>query len=82
MAPGLLHADIAGYDQGEDPGLADPAGDQLGVLGAQIDHQHRPVVGCPAARRDRLQEPIPTRWLRWRAFPSVRTDGATTNSAL
>jgi hypothetical protein len=26
-------------DLGEDPGLTDPPGDQLGVLGAEVDHQ-------------------------------------------
>ena len=55
IAAGRLSAisaarDAVVHDLGEDVQLADPAGDQLGVLGAEVDDEHgvavvnRPVV--------------------------------------
>ena len=41
------------HDLGVDPRLADPAGDQLGVLGAEVDHHDQVVVRL--AHRARLR---------------------------
>ena len=50
--------------------LADPPGDQPGVLGPEVDDEDG-VGQCP----------IPTPWVRWKNFPSVCSDGATITSA-
>ena len=74
--------------------LAHPPGDELRVLGAEVDDQHRVEVGlhlpklpAPAAPgpewpRGRRQLPMPTDWARWSCLPSVCSAGATITSAL
>ena len=60
--------------------LADPAGDQPGVLGPEVDDEDGvgPVAHRVAAR---AQWPMPTPWERWKNLPSVCSDGATMTSA-
>ncbi len=41
----LGHRHGVGHDLGVDPRLADPAGDQLGVLRPEVDHQDQIVLG-------------------------------------
>ena len=60
--------------------LADPAGDQLGVLGAEVDDQHRPLTGVVRGVGG-AQWPMPTPCERCRSFPSVWRAGATMTSA-
>src|SRR5205807_3930302 len=71
--PDLLDGDARGDDLRIDVGLADPAGDESCVLGAEVDDQDgvRGVGQCP----------IPTPWDRWKNLPSVCSDGATMTSA-
>ena len=56
---------------GVDPGFSDPPGDQLGVLGPEVDDEDGVGGQCP----------IPTPWDRWSCFPSVWRDGAIMTSA-
>jgi hypothetical protein len=46
----LSRRDRVRHDLGIDVGLTHPAGDQLGVLGAEVDDEYRPVVGFAACR--------------------------------
>src|SRR5690606_9103730 len=71
--PDLLGRDVATDDLGVDVGFPDPAGDQLGVLGPEVDDENGVGLG------DR--HPIPTRWLRCNALPSVCSEGAIITSA-
>jgi hypothetical protein len=68
----LVGGDVAGDDLGVDPRLADPPGDQLGVLGPEVEDQHGVERGC---------HPMPTRCERCRPLPSVWSDGAIMTSA-
>ena len=79
-----------GDDLGVDAALAHAARDQLRVLGAEVDHQHRPVrataaswtVACPGVRPRRLaQRLIPIACSRWSFLPSVCSAGANMISA-
>ena len=63
-----------------DVGLTDPAGDQLGVLGAEVDDQDRPLAGVVGGV-GRAQWPMPTPCERCRSLPSVWSAGATMTSA-
>src|SRR5829696_710262 len=45
MGPDRRRVDVAGHDLGEDVALADAAGDELGVLGAEVEHQDGVVAG-------------------------------------
>ena len=72
----LGRGDVARHDLAEDVGLADPAGDQLGVLGAEVDDQD-PVTVDPG----RHLLPMPTCWDFWRPLPSLWRAGATMTSA-
>src|SRR5918998_953758 len=64
----LLYGGVVGDQLRVDAGLADPAGDQLGVLAAEVqDQYHYP--------------PIPTRWSRCSSLPSVFREGAYITSA-
>ena len=67
---------VAGHDLGVDVRLADPPGDELCVLGAEVDDED----GVERLRRG-AQWPIPTPWLRCRDLPSVFRAGATMTSA-
>ena len=72
-----------GHDLGVDVGLTDPAGDQLRVLGAEVDDQDRPVdqaVARPTGA-GRGQWPMPTPCDRCRSLPSVWSAGAIMTSA-
>lgn len=76
----LGHGHRAGHDLAVDPSLADAAGDELGVLGAEVDDENRvrgAVVGgggCfwhgAAFRRKRW---LFCRFYRWRRPPLCRT---------
>ena len=70
-----------GDDLGVDVGLAHPAGDQLGVLGAEVDDQDRAVAGPTGVGTPRAQWPMPTPCERCRSLPSVWRAGATITSA-
>src|SRR5690606_8497364 len=69
----LLCGYVTADDLGVDVGLPHPASDQLGVLGPEVDDENGVGLG------DR--HPIPTRWLRCSALPSVCNDGAIITSA-
>ncbi len=45
VGPDRRRVDVAGDDLGEDVALADAAGDELGVLGAEVEHQDGVVAG-------------------------------------
>ena len=62
-------------------GLADPTGDQLGVLGTEVDDQDRTVAGVTRTGGRLAQWPMPTPWERCRSLPSVWSAGATITSA-
>ncbi len=62
-------------------GLADPAGDQLRILGTEVDDQDRTVTGAAGAGGPRAQWPMPTPCERCRSLPSVWSAGATITSA-
>ena len=70
-----------GDDLRVDVGLTDPAGDQLGVLGPEVDDQDRPVTGVIEPEGGRAQWPMPTPCERCRSLPSVWSAGATITSA-
>ena len=75
----------------EHPALADPAGDQLGVLPSEVEDQYflsharrrRLVirVATPVATAARPFEPMPTDCSRCSVLPSVCSAGATMTSA-
>ncbi len=71
--PHLGGGDVTSHDLRVDVGLPHPAGDQLGVLGPEVDDQDRLPGGAA--------HPIPTRWLRCSALPSVWSEGAIMTSA-
>src|SRR5918998_1044638 len=60
----LLYGCVVGDQLRVDAGLADPAGDQLGVLAAEVQDE------------DQVYPPIPTRWSRCSSLPSVFREGA------
>ncbi len=64
-----------------DVGLAYPAGDQLGVLGTEVDDEDRTVTGRTGVGRRWAQWPMPTPCERCRSLPSVWRAGATITSA-
>ena len=64
-------------DLGVDVRLAHTAGDQLGVLRAEVDDED----GLLRPRSRDGQCPIPMPWARWRFLPSVCNAGATITSA-
>ena len=67
-----------------DPRLAHPAGDQLRVLPAAVEHEHRAVLGRrlrPGERQNLRHYPIPMRWACCSDLPSVLIDGASITSA-
>jgi hypothetical protein len=72
-----------GHDLAVDVRLPDPPGDQLRVLGPEVDDQD----GVEGAQRSsstamiRRQRPIPMPWARWSVLPSVMRAGATMTSA-
>ena len=66
--------------------LAHTAGDQLRVLGTEVDDQDEVVLGAHVAPRRSVtetgtQRPMPTPWARCSDLPSVCSDGATITSA-
>ena len=66
--------------------LPHPAGDELRVLGTEVDDQDGVDggIGHVGARRSagrRAQWPMPTPWAFWRFLPSVCSAGATMTSA-
>ena len=69
-------ADVVGDDLAVDVGLADPAGDQLGVLRAEVDDENERVVSLASG-----QCPIPMPCCFCRYLPSVCSAGATITSA-
>ena len=73
--------DRVGDDLRIDVGLADPPGDQLGVLGTEVDDQDRAVAGLTRTGGCLAQWPMPTPWERCRSLPSVWSAGATITSA-
>ena len=68
----LGRGDVVADDLRVDPGFAYPAGDQLGVLGAEVDDQD-PASSIGSAVHG--QRPIPTPWDRCSGLPSVCNDG-------
>ena len=67
-----------------DPRLAHPARDQLRVLAAEVDDEHRPLLRASLGNRKRddlAHYPIPTFWACCRDLPSVLIDGASITSA-
>ena len=72
----LGRGDRVGDDLAVDVGLADPPGDELGVLRAEVDDQDV-VRASPMG----TQCPIPTPWDFCRPLPSVCSAGATMTSA-
>ena len=72
----LRDGHVPGHDLRIDVRLADPPGDQLRVLGAEVDDQDG-VEGIGS----RAQCPMPTPWDRCRDLPSVFRAGATMTSA-
>ena len=67
-------------DFGVDVGLAHPAGDQLRVLGTEVDDQYRTLARVVSGN-GRAQWPMPTPCARCRSLPSVWSAGATMTSA-
>ena len=61
-----------GDDLAVDVRLPDPPGDQLRVLGPEVDDEDGVEAG---------QRPIPMPWARWSVLPSVMSAGATITSA-
>jgi hypothetical protein len=51
-----LRVDVAGDDLGEDVAFADAAGDELGVLGAEVEHQDGVVAGCRSRHGRRITD--------------------------
>ena len=69
-----------------DPRLAHAARDQLRVLAAAVEHQHRPLLrrdGSANGQRDDFtgHYPIPMRWACCSDLPSVLIAGASITSA-
>ena len=68
-----------------DPRLAHPPRDQLRVLPAAVEHQHRPLLGRRLGNRERDDfaghYPIPMRWACCSDLPSVLIAGASITSA-
>jgi len=67
-----------------DTRLAHPPRDQLRVLPAEIQNEHRPLLRASLGDRksdDLAHYPIPTFWARCRDLPSVLIDGASMTSA-
>ena len=62
------------HDLAVNVGLTHPAGDELGVLGPEVDDEDGVEVG-------EGQRPIPMPWARWSDLPSVSRAGATMTSA-
>ena len=91
-----LQVGVVGEQLGEHPALADPPGDQLGVLPAEVKNQdlfmrrlsHPRMAGrqssetaTPVATAARPLEPMPTDCSRCSCLPSVWRAGATITSA-
>ena len=72
-------ADVVRNDLAVDVGFAHPSGDELGVLGTEVDDQHAAAPGGRAACGGHRPMPTPCRCCR--AFPSLAIDGATITSA-
>ncbi len=66
-----------------DAALPDPARDQLRVLAAAVQNEHRPLFGGRLRRgqRDDVAQPMPTFCDCWSTLPSVLIDGASMISA-
>ena len=56
-APDLLRAERVRHQLGVDAGIADAPGDQLRVLPAQVEHEHRPLLGDRHGQRQRVDRP-------------------------
>ena len=70
-----------GDDLRIDVGLADPARDELGVLGTEVDDEDRALPRAAGSDVRRCQWPMPTPCERCRSLPSVCRAGATMTSA-
>ena len=67
----LVGGDLTRHDLGIDVRLTNPPGYQLGVLSAEVDHEHAIEVTGRRLPRRRVHQPIPTPWERWSRLPSV-----------
>ena len=74
-----LGRNVVRHDLAVHAGLANPPGDELGILGAEVHHEHAALLGgaCYCARHS----PMPTPCWCCRAFPSLAIEGATITSA-
>src|SRR5205807_4698048 len=68
----------AQYQLAVDACLADAPGDQLRVLGAEVEDEDRRARGRRLDRRAHF--PMPTRWACWKTLPSLTMAGAITIS--
>ena len=68
---------------GVDTALADAPGDQLRVLTAEVQNEHRPLLGgrLDGGERDDVAHPMPIFWACCRILPSFLIDGASMTSA-
>ena len=60
--------------------LADAAGDELGVLAAEIEDRDLAGRGRPPVARRDATAGVPSFWARWKTLPSVLMDGAMISS--
>ena len=81
--PELLGRDAVRDELRVDAALPHPARDQLRVLAAAVQNEHRPLFGGRLRRwqRDDVAQPMPTFCDCWSTLPSVLIDGASMISA-